>query len=896
MRLEDNFFYTLVNREFYDSFDRYTPNAEFFDLVRGILPSDWEIVRSSTWFQCNPKKVTFPPHGWKIHLSTMPLQAAAVLTTAARLLVDHNVPFKFALDRNVLFMTNSKRWARSGAGKFVTIYPGSKDEFIKLLEVLHNALFGYNGPYILSDKRYKDGSVVYYRYGGFQRTSKVNYKGEEDLMITNPDGEAVIDERAAYFTPPEWAEEAVPVPEEADPNPELTLKSGRYVIESALAFSVTGGVYIGQDTETGNKVLIKEARPFTNPSLGEHEAVSLLKKEHRLLTILADTGLVPRPFDFFKDWEHFYLVEEFLDGKLLRGHTIEISLVLMTRPTIEKAREFYKRYRKLYGLIAEGFRILHERKVLLTDVSHYNIIVMDDGNSVKFIDFEGAQERGVDMATLLYTPGFASEQREMLARAPTLEDDYFGFGSLMLAGLMPINGIRGFGEKPLERYLDAVIADFGLPNGIRRAVFALMQTEPSKRIKPEEAIAMLEEDVSEVREPAIDTSEAKEECGNLFVERILDYLLSVATFDRTDRLFPSDPALFRTNPLNLAYGACGIAYVINEIRGEVPQQVLNWILQNPSDREQYTPGLYVGLSGMAWALLEMGYKESAIEMIRATHTHPMLYESPDLFYGVSGWGMTQLKFFLETGDELFLSKAIEGGQFLLDTQQEDETGSWWPMKDDILFGLAHGGAGVSLFLLYLYLVTGNEEFLSVGTRGIDFVLGKAIETDEAGYTWRMNEGWPTVTPYWRYGGAGIGMTLLRYDSFFGDERYKHVLDRIAVECDRKYTIFPGRFFGLAGLGEFFLDMADFGVEESEALECAWKTAAGALLFRVERDQGIAFPGEQLMRLSCDFGTGSAGIALFLNRLINRRKPPFMLDDLLETETLHQKSVAQLAVS
>jgi hypothetical protein len=130
---------------------------------------------------------------------------------------------------------------------------------------------------------------------------------------------------------------------------------------------------------------------------------------------------------------------------------------------------------------------------------------------------------------------------------------------------------------------------------------------------------------------------------------------------------------------------------------------------------------------------------------------------------------------------------------------------------------------------------------------------------------------------------------------FGHDRYKPVLDKIALDCDRKYTIFPTRFFGLAGLGEFFLDMADFGVEESTAVECAWKNAAGALLFKVEREQGIAFPGEQLMRLSCDFGTGSAGIALFLHRLINRGKPPFMLDSLLETETLQQSSEAELAV-
>lgn len=896
MRMEDSFFYTIVDLNFYDTIERYKPKSVFVEPLLRVLPSDWQISQSGIWFQCNPPGAMLPQHGWKIHLTTTPTQAAAVLTTAARVLVAKGVPFKFAVDRNMLLIVNGKRWARSGAGKFITIYPRTKDEFIHLLEELHQALLGYNGPYILSDKRYKDGSIVYYRYGGMVRASKVNFRGEEDLMITAPDGESVIDERSPYFTPPEWAADPVlNLEEETDSNQELTLKDGRYVIESALTFTTSGGVYIGKDTETGRKVLIKEARPFANPSQGEHDAVSLLKKEHRLLTILEDTGLVPQPYDFFKDWEHFYLVEEFLEGFLLRSHMIEISLALQIRPTLKEATEFYERYRKLYGLIAKGFHTVHERNITLADVSHYNIIVTDEGNAVKFIDFEGARELGVDVSTMLYTPGFASEQRERSWREPTIEDDYYGFGGLMLAGLMPINAVRSFGYDSLERFLNALTTDFGLPYGVRRAISAAMHPEPSQRIKPLEAIAMLE-DVAEVTEPSIESDEAKEECGDDFIRRTLDFMLGVASFDRTDRLFPSDAYLFRTNPLSLAWGACGVAYVINEIRGKVPQEVSDWILRTPVDYQRYAPGLYVGLSGIAWALSDMGFKQRALEMICATHNHPMLYESPDIFYGVSGWGMAQLKFFLETGDELFLSKAIEGGQFLLDTQQEDESGSWWPVKDDIFFGLAHGASGVSLFLFYLYLVTRNEKFLDVGTRGIDFVLSKAMDTKDGGYTWKMVENWPTQTPYWRYGGAGIGMTLLRYGTLFGQDRYKPMLDKIALDCDRKYTIFPTRFFGLAGLGEFFLDMADFGVEESTAVECAWKNAAGALLFKVEREQGIAFPGEQLMRLSCDFGTGSAGIALFLHRLLNRGKPPFMLDSLLETEALQQKSFAEVSVA
>ena len=80
------------------------------------------------------------------------------------------------------------------------------------------------------------------------------------------------------------------------------------------------------------------------------------------------------------------------------------------------------------------------------------------------------------------------------------------------------------------------------------------------------------------------------------------------------------------------------------------------------------------------------------------------------------------------------------------------------------------------------------------------------------------------------------------------------------------------------MGEFLLDMHDFSGER-RFLESANKVAEGIMHFRVKRN-GSAFPGELSSRLCCDYGTGSAGIALFLNRLLGKQKSDFMLDELL----------------
>ena len=52
---------------------------------------------------------------------------------------------------------------------------------------------------------------------------------------------------------------------------------------------------------------------------------------------------------------------------------------------------------------------------------------------------------------------------------------------------------------------------------------------------------------------------------------------SVADFEREDRLFPADPMVFDTNPLSLGHGACGVAYVMHKLRGQVDERVLDWI-------------------------------------------------------------------------------------------------------------------------------------------------------------------------------------------------------------------------------------------------------------------------------------------------------------------------------
>jgi hypothetical protein len=70
--------------------------------------------------------------------------------------------------------------------------------------------------------------------------------------------------------------------------------------------------------------------------------------------------------------------------------------------------------------------------------------------------------------------------------------------------------------------------------------------------------------------------------------------------------------------------------------------------------------------------------------------------------------------------------------------------------------------------------------------------------------------------------------------------------------------------------------------ETPYRELATRITPPMLALACEQPEGIAFPGNGLMRFSTDFATGSAGIALVLDRV--RRGGPDVnstLDELLE---------------
>lgn len=874
-------FYLAANKRFHEPLDlRPVDSADFLDAVSGLLDENWVVVRKGVWINFHDRRSTLPVQGWKIHLSCVPLDARRLLETAAAFLIGRGVSFKFLADAKTLRMTNAKSWTRGGSGKFITVYPADERHFLALLEELDALTRGFTGPYILSDRRYKDSKVLYYRYGGIRPNNRLQADGRGLPVLVAPDGREVVDSRNPTYASPDWVAE--PFPSEP-PVPGAGLNGGRYAVERALHFSNTGGVYVALDSVTGKKVILKEARAHVHNFSEVDDAAALLRREHDLLKTIEGCGVAPRPVELFEEWEHLFLAEEYFEGYIpLRNYSALGGIFLDTRPTREKVAALLKKDIDLTRKVAAIVDALHAKGVVWGDVSFNNILVHPQTLDVKIIDLESAWRAGDARHARIITPGFA-DARASSGAAPTLADDYYGVGSVLLFLVAHVNGLLGLKPRAWREMLAEMTNDFGLPIELTALLESLLHEDPSRRPRPSEALAGADawlDRIGPVRFGADGGDGVPDAELAETLREACRFVKANADLHRKDRLFPADPLVYQTNPLGLAHGASGVLFALNRVEGAVDERLVRRFLAEPLSAEAYAPGLQHGLAGIAWTMLDMGLEPEARAALELGAGHRLLGASADLYHGLAGWGLANLRFWLATRERVYLERAQDAGRALATSAVERDGGLCWPDKDGVVkYGLAHGASGVALFLLYLDRASGGG-FGDAAARALDFDLAQGVATAEGGLSWRRDsENQKIVSPYWKQGSAGVGIVALRFLKATGDRRYRAPVEKILVDCDRKYTLYPGRNDGLAGIGEFLLD-AYLATGDPKFLKGAHRAAAGLKIFRVEDKDGAAFPGNGVARLSCDLATGSAGIILFLDRLLRPRPAAFMLDELL----------------
>ncbi|RAY13504.1 lantipeptide synthetase [Actinomadura craniellae] len=816
--------YCFADRLFYDA--PRVSNAPEFEIATRELPAGWRRIPDEEWTTYAPPAERTPAQGWKVHVSGCAESAEQVLNASWKYCLANDICFKHLRGPKTLMLRNAKYAPRGGSGKLVTIYPADEKELERVLNELGALLDGVPGPYILSDLRIGEGPL-FVRYGAFGQRHCLDADGEIVPALENAAGELVPDRRTPVFTVPDW----VTVPDCLRPH--LTARTAAstadlpYRVDRALHFSNGGGVYAATDTRTGEQVVLKEGRPYAGLSGDGADAVTRLERERAMLTRLAGVPGVPGVRDHFTLGGHSFLVLEFIEGRPLNSFFAERHPMIDPEPTPEQFAGYTAWARRVLDGVEQVVAGIHERGVVVNDLHMFNIMVRPD-DSVALIDFEVAALIEENRRQALASPAFAAP-----ADRRGLDVDRYSLACLRLALFMPLTMLLVFDRGKARQLADLAAERFPLPPGFLDGAVA----EITRGVSPRPAPRL---------DPA-DWEHAR--------TRLSRAVLASATPDRTDRLFPGDIVQFHGAALGVAHGAAGVLHALHATgAGRFPEHEA-WLLRRVADPPPGVGlGLYDGLLGAAHVLAEFGHLDAAHDLAGRCLGERWERLGTDLYGGLPGWALVLDHLADRTGDRDLRDAAQRAADLV--TERRDAPRRPRP-------GLLYGESGAALMYLRRYERTGDAALLDLAAAALRRDLaGCVVDRNDA---LQADEGFRKL-PYIRRGSVGIGLVLddylaLRPDG--PDGEFTTARDRIRRAALSHFYGQPGLFSGRAGM---LLHLARQDAGDDRAARHIRDLAWHALPY----EGGLAFPGDQLYRLSTDLATGTAGVLLALGAALHDR--------------------------
>lgn len=844
MRLMDSLrAYTIADPLYFERVEHRLPADDLLDLLRTRLGSGVVDV-SGIWARCLPRPMAqLPAHGWKLHVSARPAEVAEVVSAVIDEYAQGPFNWKCVRDSNVATAQLARWWPRGGAGKAVTVYPTSPGDALALAERLARRLARFDGPYILTDRRYRDSRVVHYRYGSFRNGGRLDPDGRRSTVVTGPDGVPWDDAREPRFALPPWPVE--------NPFPPVDAVAGdggdllrRYTITGVLRHTTAGGVYAATGPD-GTKLVVKEARPHTAIAPDGSDAVERLHREHAYLLKLAGSGVGPAVRELGQVWEHTFLVQERVPGITLQlwlGRNQPIAQGHTDAATFAAYRD---RVTHLLAQLRAALSTCLDHGVVYNDVSLSNIMV-DEDDTLRLIDFESCRDVGADPALHQRTAGFAPEPG-----SPAWADDdewpRYAVAAVEAACLAPRNALFAIDKPAAGRAIRDAGALVGWPTGdllvrLDRGAPGVADDRPDETVDPGDPAGV--------------------------AAAVARHIRASATPDRPDRLFPADPEGFRANTLCLAYGAAGVLRSLKLLDGEVDETHLAWLRARLDGGVPLPPGLWVGTAGIGLALLSLGDPDRGHALLagaaRQAITDPDL--PADVATGRAGIGLALLA--AAASDPSYLDSAGAVADRLCRDAQDDGLGLWWePWGGGARpVGYLYGSSGVAGFLCALAGRTGSAGLLRTARAALDHDLAIGAPRASGGLGFHAHVGAVAYEPYYSRGGAGVGMAATALLAATGDERLRATLVDVVRGVATPITVQPGLFTGTTSVGEFLLDARAVLGPYDFLDEMLGKLVTTLCTMGRRTPAGVAFPGSGLVRYSCDVATGSAGVGLFLHRL------------------------------
>jgi lantibiotic modifying enzyme len=310
------------------------------------------------------------------------------------------------------------------------------------------------------------------------------------------------------------------------------------------------------------------------------------------------------------------------------------------------------------------------------------------------------------------------------------------------------------------------------------------------------------------------------------------------------------------------------------------------------------PGLYSGLSGVGFALEET-FRATRAEKYRRGFLDALgrigatavaagggveWSTTTDLISGSAGTGLFLLYAFRETGDRRWLDLAARAGMRLVELGRPENGGLKWAMDPSfprLMPNFSHGTAGIAYFLAALYRETRRPEFLEASLAGAKYLLSVAsTEGDSCLIFHDEPDNKELYYLGWCHGPVGTARLFYLLAEVSGDRAWLEWVRRSANGLlrsgipERETPGFwnnAGICCGLAGVGEFFLDLSKALGERSYLVFS--RRVASQLLARATVGSGRMSWLQAEHRTRPDFlfaqtgyMQGAAGIGTFLLRL------------------------------
>ncbi|OJF11997.1 class III lanthionine synthetase LanKC [Couchioplanes caeruleus] len=829
--------FCVVDPLFYDSLHTRRPTAALFAAASRPVPTGWQREALDDWLVYAPTGGSLPNQGWKIHVSACLDNAERVLDVVLDYCVAHAVAFKFIHGPAALLMRNAKYARRGTSGKFVTIYPRDEAELELVCKELGELLRGEPGPYILSDLRLGTGPL-HVRYGGFAARYCV-VDGVVEPAISDPSGRLVPDRRDPVFRTPEWISlPAFLAPDLAARNATTTADLP-YRIDRVIHFSNGGGLYAATDTRSGDRVVLKEARPHAGLDATGADAVTRLGHEHDALRRLSGLA-VPRVHDRFRLGEHEFLALEYIDGTPLNKVLVERYPLIDATADPQRYAAYAAWAMRIHRQVERTIEAIHERGYVYGDLHLFNVLVRTgdpEGDTVALVDFEVAGPVGGYRRPGLRNQGFAAP-REVGGR----DIDRFALACLKLALFLPLTAMLRLAPEKAYHFAEVITERFGVPEDYLADAVAVIAASSAPRPR------------------GVWRRFRSGAAGWPVLRRQLaEAIVGSATPQRDDRLFPGDVEQFHSGGLNLAHGAAGVLYSLHVTGAGRHRDFEAWLVKRALDPPSGARlGFYDGLHGVAYALHRLGHRQEALDVVDRCLREKWDELGPDLMSGLAGIGLNLLHLAEATGEPAFSTAAWRATGLLFERLEAAGDAPATSGARPHHAGLTHGWTGPALLFLRMYERTRDVALLNGATTAIRRDLDRCVVRDDGAM--EVDEGWRTM-PYLARGSVGIGAVIDQVLAYRADERLAEASDAISLAARSPFYAQAGLFAGRAGIIRYLAQRDRDGEElRAQIRNLAWHA--------VPFQGRLAFPGEQLLRLSMDLATGSAGVLLALGAALH----------------------------